>query len=165
MPPEPLRYLCAAHWSINPWPWPEHPYSKTSDNGPSKNWTTSVQRTAHLPRLTHTTNIFRTTEKQTPLNSKQWTLISPRRTLANTKLPPKMNSEVTPTLCGCLLTAFVAPPSLNSMTKYYISTVANRASLSHQCKATERSENAISSHSKAWPITDYHAYRKYTECL
>ena len=34
------------------------------------------------------TNTFRTSEKQTPLNSEQKTLISLRRTLAKTKLPP-----------------------------------------------------------------------------
>ena len=42
-------------------------------------------------------NTLRTSEKRTPLNSEQWTLIRPRRTLANTKLPPKTDSEATPT--------------------------------------------------------------------
>ena len=43
------------------------------------------------PRLIFTieTNTFRTSEKRTPLNSEQRTLIRPQRTLANTKLPPK----------------------------------------------------------------------------
>ena len=51
------------------------------------------------PRLIcpHRTNTFRTSEKRTPLNSEQWTLMSPRHTLANTKLPPKTDSETTPT--------------------------------------------------------------------
>ena len=55
------------------------------------------------------------------------------------------------------------PPSLDSKTEHYISTIAHRASLSRQRKATERSENAR--RSTAQPITDYHAYRKYTEWL
>ena len=41
----------------------------------------------------HRTNTFGTSKKQTPLNSEQQTLISPRRTLANTKLPPKTETE------------------------------------------------------------------------
>ena len=52
--------------------------------------------TAHLPPIDFTiarTNTFRTSEKRTPLNSEQRTLISPQRTLANTKLPPKTDSE------------------------------------------------------------------------
>ena len=48
---------------------------------------------------------------------------------------------------------------------YYISTIAQRASLSRQRKAMERSEKATSSHSTAQPIADYHAYRKYSEYL
>ena len=53
-------------------------------------------RTAHLPLIDFTigTNTFRTSEKWTPLNSEQRTLISLQRTLANTKLPPKMDSEL-----------------------------------------------------------------------
>ena len=38
-------------------------------------------------------NTFRTSKKRTPLNSEQRTLISPQRTLANTKLPPKTDSQ------------------------------------------------------------------------
>ena len=34
----------------------------------------------------HRTNTFRTSEKRTALNSKQWTLISSQRTLADTKI-------------------------------------------------------------------------------
>ena len=70
-------------------------YSKTSNNGPSEERTTSVQRTAHLPPIDFTIELiykFRTSEKRTPLNSEQRTLISPQRTLANTKLPPKTDS-------------------------------------------------------------------------
>ena len=63
-------------------------YSKTSNSGPSEKQTTAVQRTAY-----HRTNTFRTSDKQTPLNSEQWTLISPRRTLPNAKLPPKIDSK------------------------------------------------------------------------
>ena len=55
----------------------------------------------------------------TPLNSEQRTPISPRCTLANTKLPPKTDSEATPTKCGRLSTAFVMPPSLDSKTENY----------------------------------------------
>ena len=105
----------------------------------------------------HRTNTLRTSEKWTPLNSEQRTLISPRRTLANTKLPPKTDSEATPSKCRCLSTAFVTPPSLDSKTKNYISTVDYRASLSRQCKVTERSKNPTSR-----PISHYHAYQKYT---
>ena len=43
--------------------------------------------------LYHRTNTFWTSEKQTPLNSKQRTLISPQHTSANTKLPPKADSK------------------------------------------------------------------------
>ena len=96
----------------------------------------------------------------TPLNSEQRTLISSRRTLANTKLPPKTDSEATSTECRPLSTAFVTPVSLDSKSDNYISTIAHRASLSRQRKATERSENVTSR-----PIIHYHAYRKYTECL
>ena len=109
-------------------------YSKTSNNGSSEKRTTS--------------------EKWTPLNSEQRTLTSPRRTLANTKLPPRTDSEITPTYCRRLSTAFVMPPLLDSKTEHYIRTVAHRASLSRQCKATEKSKNATSS---CLTITAYHA--------
>ena len=74
-----------------------------------------------------------------------------RCTLANTKLhvPPKTDSEATPTECGRLSTAFVMTPLLDSKTEHYISTVAHRASHSRQREVTERSENATN--------------RKYTE--
>ena len=51
------------------------------------------------PRLIlyHRTNTLRTSKKRTPLNSEQWTLISPRCILANTKLPPQTDTEATPT--------------------------------------------------------------------
>ena len=62
--------------------------------------TTSVQRTNHLPPI----DFIRTIELihfETPrsghLNSEQQTLMSPRRTLFNIKLPPKADSETTPT--------------------------------------------------------------------
>ena len=51
----------------------------------------------------------------------------------------------------------VPPPSLDSTTEHYISTIAHCGSLSRQCKATERSENATSLRSAAQPINDYHA--------
>ena len=73
-------------------------YSKTSNNGPSEKWTTSVQRTANLPLIDFTIELIHfESEKRTPLNSEQRTLIRPRRTLTNTKLPPKTDSKVTPT--------------------------------------------------------------------
>ena len=101
------------------------------------------------------TNTFRTSEKRTPLNSEQRTLISPRRTLANTNFLRirKTDSEATPTKCGRLSTAFVTPPLLDSKTEHYISTIAHRASLSRQRKATERSENATSSRVQQSQIT------------
>ena len=72
-------------------------------------------------------------------------------TLANTKLhvPPKTDSEATPTECGRLSTAFVTTLLLDSKTEHYMSTVAHRASHSRQREVTERSENATN--------------RKYTE--
>ena len=72
-------------------------YSKTFNNGPSEKRTTSLQRTAHLTPIDFTIDTFRTSEKRTPLNSEQQTLIRPQRTLANTKLPPKTDSKATPT--------------------------------------------------------------------
>ena len=51
-------------------------YSKTSNNGPSE------KRTTHLSPIDFTIEL-RTSEKRTPLNSEQQTLISPRCTLAN----------------------------------------------------------------------------------
>ena len=70
-------------------------YSKTSNNGPSVKRTPSAQRTAHLPPIDfyHRTNTLRTSEERTPLNSEQRTVISPQRSLANTKLPLKTDSE------------------------------------------------------------------------
>ena len=59
-----------------------------------KKQTTSVQRTDHLPPIDRTTN----------LNSKQQTLMSPRRTLTNTKLPPKTDSETIATPTNSLST-------------------------------------------------------------
>ena len=74
-----------------------------------------------------------------------------RCTLANTKLhvPPKTDSEATPTECGRLSTTFVMTPLLDSKTEHYMSNVARRASHSRQREVTERSENATN--------------RKYTE--
>ena len=74
-------------------------YSKPSNNRCSIKWTTSVQwdRSLATDWFYRSTNTFQTSEKQTPLNSVQWTLISPRLTLTNTKLPPKADSETTPT--------------------------------------------------------------------
>ena len=74
-------------------------YSKTSNNGPSKKWTTSVQRTDPLPPIDFTIELihFQTSKKQTPLNSIQRALIGPRLTLANAKIHPKTDSETTPT--------------------------------------------------------------------
>ena len=64
-----------------------------------------------------------------------------------------------------LVDRFRNTTAADSKTEHYISTIAHRTSPSHQSKATERSENATSSHSTAQPITGYHAYWKYTECL
>ena len=68
--------------------------------------------------------------------------MSPRHTIANTKLLPKTDSDR-------WLSKDCAPPSLESKTKHYISTAAYRASLSRHGTATERSENATSSCSTA----------------
>ena len=54
------------------------------------------------------------------------------------------------------------PPSLDSTIKHYISTIAHHGSLSHERKATKRSEDVTSLRSIAQLITDYHAY---TECM
>ena len=62
-------------------------YSKTSNNGPSEKCTADSSLAPDW--YYHRTNTFWTSEKQTPLNSKQKTLTRPRHTLANTKLPPK----------------------------------------------------------------------------
>ena len=61
--------------------------------------TTSVQWIDHLTLIDFTIELihFKPPKKRTPLNSKQRTLMSPRHTLANTKLPPKVDSETTPT--------------------------------------------------------------------
>ena len=124
-------------------------YSKTSNNGPSEKRTTSVERTAHLPPVDFT---FQTSEKWTPLNSEQRTLISSQCTLANTKLPPKTDSKDNTDACRPL-----------SLRHHHwiqrLSTTVHRASLSCQRKATERFENVRST------FTDYHAYQKHTECL
>ena len=130
-------------------------YSKTSKNGPSEKRTTSVQRTAHLPPIDFTIELIHF-EKRTPLNSEQRTLISPRRIL-------KTDSEVTPTYCGRLSTAFVTPPLLESKTKHYISTIAHRAIPSRHGKQWRGPKNYATSSSST--ISDCHAYRKYTESL
>ena len=73
-------------------------YSKTSNNGPSEKRTTSLQRTAHLPPIDFTIELIHYEPPRSGhLNSEQRTLIRPRHTLANTKLPPKTDSEATPT--------------------------------------------------------------------
>ena len=69
-------------------------YTNTSNNGPSRKQTTSVQRTDHLPPIDRTTN----------LNSEQRTLMSPRCTLIITKLPPKTDSETIATPTNSLST-------------------------------------------------------------
>ena len=74
-------------------------YSKPSNNRCSIKRTTSVQwdRSLATDWFYRSTNTFQTSEKQIPLNSVQWTVISPRLTLTNTKLPPKADGETTPT--------------------------------------------------------------------
>jgi len=62
---------------------------------------------------------------------------------------------------GTLVDHFRNATVADSNTEHNISTFAHRASLSHQHKATERSENATSS--RVQPITHYHAYQKYTD--
>ena len=90
--------------------------------------------------------------------------MSPTRTLANTKLPPKTDSESTPT------NSYVQ--FMRTLVDGFRKIVHHRrwiqrlgivlalllivlAFLARHCTATERSENATSY---------YHAYRKYTEC-
>ena len=70
-------------------------YSKTFNNRPDNLCT--VDRSLAPDWFYHRTNTFQTSKKRTPLNSKQRTLMSPRHTLPNTKLPPKVDSETTPT--------------------------------------------------------------------
>ena len=128
-------------------------YSKTSNNGPDNLCTTD--RSLAPDWFYHSIS---TSEKQT--------LMSPRHTLANTKLPPKMDSETTPTNSfvhnanACRrLSEDCAPPSLDLKTVHYISTVAHRASLSCHGTATERSENTTTLYSTGLR-TNYHAYWK-----
>ena len=72
--------------------------SKTSNNGCSEKRTTSVQRTAHLPPIAFTIELIHYEPSRSGhLNSEQRILISHRLNLANTKLPPKMGGEATPT--------------------------------------------------------------------
>ena len=63
-------------------------YSKTSNNGPSEKRTTSVQRTDQMPPIDASIEIihFKPPRSGYPLNSEQWTLMGPRRTLTNKKL-------------------------------------------------------------------------------
>ena len=114
-------------------------YSKTSNNGPSEKRTTSVQRTVHLPPIDFSIelNTFRTSEKRTPLNSDQRTLISPQRILANTKLPPKTDSEDNAGACR--------PLSLRH--RCWIQRPSTTVALLRIVLATERFENATSSRS------------------
>ena len=108
------------------------------------------------PRLIcpHRTSTFRTSEKRTPLNSEQWTLMNPRHTLASTKLPPKTDSETTPTnnfvhiASGfCKIACHHRWP--DSKTGHYIGTVAYCTSLFLHDTATERSKDVTSSCSTA----------------
>ena len=96
-------------------------YSETSNNRPSEKRTTAVQRTTHLLPIDFTIKLIHyEPPRRGHLNSEQRTLISPRCTfIANTKLPPKTDSEATPTKCGRLSTAFVMLPSLDSKTENY----------------------------------------------
>ena len=77
----------------------EWDYSKTSNSRPSEKQTTSLERTYQFAPnwFYHRTNAFQNSEKRAPLNSIQWTMMSSRLTLANTKLPLKTDSETTPT--------------------------------------------------------------------
>ena len=79
-------------------------------------------------------------------------------TLANTKLPPKTDSELLNS-CERLPTANI----VRHRRWTQISTVAHRAILSRLDTTTERSENATSLCSTGLS-THYHAYRKYIEC-
>ena len=77
-------------------------YSKTSNNGPSEKWTASVQRTDHLPLTDFTIELIhfellRSEHLSTPNNEHWWAPDNGRHTLANTKLPPKVDSDTTPT--------------------------------------------------------------------
>ena len=86
-------------WSCLPSRWGI--YSKTSNNGPSEKRTTSVQQTPHLPPIDFAIELIHFEPPRsghlsnaTP-NNRHWS--SPWRTLANTKLLMKMDSEATPT--------------------------------------------------------------------
>ena len=79
--------------------------SKTSHNGPSERRTTSLQRTGHLTPIDFTIELIhfeppRSGHLSTPYER---TLMSPRLTLANRKLPPKTDSETTPTIDDIVL--------------------------------------------------------------
>ena len=83
-------------------------YSKTSNNGPSdwKRKTCTADDSLAPDWFYYRTNTLRTSEKRIPLNSEQRTLVSPRRTQANTKLPPKTDSEATPDIMRTLVNRF-----------------------------------------------------------
>ena len=85
----------------------------------------------------HRTNTFWASEKQTPLNSKQWILISPRRTFKITLETRQWSySHIMQKLVDCFRNTTIT----GLKTEHYISTVVHRAGLSRQCKAIERSE-------------------------
>ena len=74
--------------------------------------------------------------------------MSPRRTLANTKLPPKADSETTPTnsvvIVQKLVNGFRKTVHLHHWIKDRALYAAYHTSLSRHGTATERSENAHS---------------------
>ena len=74
-PPDPPSLVCLLAYNLYAYIHIRHPRNPPSENP------------GYGPGFYHRTNTFRTYgyEKRTPLNSKQRTLIRPRRTLANSK--------------------------------------------------------------------------------
>ena len=71
-------------------------------------------------------------------NSKQRTLSQPPMYLSQYKITSENGQWSYTHRMRTLVNAFITPPSLDSKTENYITTVAHRASHSHQRKATRR---------------------------
>ena len=80
--------------------------------------------------------------------------------------PPKSGQPLYSRWLNCpLSTAFVMPPSLDSKTEHYISTVAHHVSLSRQRKATGlKMQSHLTFNSPRCPITHY-TPMEVTKCL
>ena len=105
--------------------WQMNMYSKTSNNGPSGKRTTFLQRTAHLPPIDFTIELIHFEPPRSghlsTLNNRHWSGPDVPWPIQNylRKWTVKLhlhNADTCPT-------AFVMPPSLDSMTEHYISTV------------------------------------------